>query len=56
MNWKRHHNPSQGPQPGECAIDFHDPKPLNLDTQVCEGNLTKWIATLCGGFLIFPLY
>ena len=26
---------------GECAIDLHDPKPLNLDTQVCEGNLTK---------------
>ena len=26
---------------GECAIDLHDPKPFNLDTQVCEGNLTK---------------
>ena len=39
---------------GECAIDLHDPKPLNLNTQVCEGNLTKLrIATLCGGLLIF---
>ena len=26
---------------GECAIDLHDPKLFNLDTQVCEGNLTK---------------
>ena len=28
---------------GECAIDLHNPKPLNLYIQVCEGNLTKWL-------------
>ena len=42
---------------GECAIDLHDPKPLNLDTdivKVIRQNAYLKIATLCEGFLIFP--
>ena len=32
---------------GEFAIDLHDQKPLNLNTQVCEGNLTKCLTKNC---------